>query len=140
MPKEKKEAIIVHFDEEEYYSAVVDLMLFSAGLKLTAAAHTRKDAEKLLKDIAEGKIKPEIAIIDTILQHNHGEGATVAQEIKRVSPNTKLIAYTILDEDEIPWADYIAIKSQLDPERTLLKGLESLLKVQIGTSSTPDLS
>lgn len=124
--------IIVQFDSESYYRSVADLILYPADLQVNYFAYNWKTANSLISLIAAEKIPVDIAIIDTILEHNNDEGAELAGKIKAAAPNVKIIAYTILNDEELPWADYIAIKSNLNPNQTLIKGFNQLLKLELG--------
>lgn len=126
----KKKLTIIQFDSELYYCSVVDMILFNAGAELTKRAVNMRQAEELIQKIEKGEIKPDIAIIDSIIQNNHDEGAQIASRIKKHSPDTKIIAYDITEDDH-PWADYVAIKSSLNPNKTIAQGLGELMGINL---------
>lgn len=125
----KTSKIIIQFESEDFYQAVVNQILYTADIQVAAAARNKREAEQLLGKIIKGEIKPDLAIIDTLLEDNHTEGEKIAAKIKEVSPETKIIAYTIWDE--APWADYHAIKSNKMPAQTITKGLTETLKIDL---------
>jgi CheY-like chemotaxis protein len=129
MSKLKKPEVIIQFDSEEFYRAVVDLILSDNGMGLTATASNKTQTEELLGKIKRGELKPDLAIIDSMLENTHEEGAKIAAALKSVAPDVKIIAYTIIPEQD--WADYVAIKSNKDPNHTLIKGLEELYGITI---------
>lgn len=123
--------IIIQFDSEYYYRSVADLILFKADLSVTYFAYNWKMANALISNIAMSKIPVTLAIIDTILEHNNDEGAEIAAKVRAAAPGVKIMAYTI-DDEPVTWADYVAIKSNLNPNQTLLKGLNQLLELNLG--------
>jgi CheY-like chemotaxis protein len=129
MSKLQKPKVIIQFDSEEFYRAVVDLILSDNGMGLTATASNKTQTEELLGKIKRGELKPDLAIIDSMLENTHEEGAKIAAALKSVAPDVKIIAYTIIPEQD--WADYVAIKSNKDPNHTLIKGLEELYGITI---------
>lgn len=134
---------IIQFEPEDFYHAVVDQMLFGVGLSVNHWARTKADAGKLVQQIEKGEIVPDVAIIDTMLEKNHHEGRVVAQKLREISPKTKLIAYTIVEQEppseditedwkqDHDWADYVAVKSNRNPAQTIAKGLSQILGVDL---------
>ena len=120
------------FESEDFYSAVVNQILFTAEIQVAAVARNKSQAQQLLGKVARGEITPDLAIIDSMLEANHEEGAIIAAKLKELSPKTKLIAYTIIEEQ--PWADYVAIKSNRIPAQTLTRGLSELLGIDFDAS------
>lgn len=125
--------IIIQFESEEFYTAVVNQILFTVDNQVAEIARTKSQAQQLLGKIARGEIKPDLAIIDSMLENNHEEGAIIAAKLKELSPKTKIIAYTIIEEQ--PWADYVAIKSNRIPAQTLTRGLGELLGITFDESA-----
>ncbi len=117
---------IIQFETEDFYRAVAGLILYDLGLELNKYAANLKQADELVKQVEDKKLLPDVAIIDTMLDREHNEGEQIAAALKIAAPEIKIVAYTILEDDQ-PWADYTAVKSNLDPNRTLIKGLEQLL-------------
>jgi hypothetical protein len=125
---EKKKPYIIQFESEDFYRAVTGLILFDLGLEMNKTAADFRQADVLVKQIEEKKLDADLAVIDTLLEREHFEGEQIAAALKAANPKIKIIAYTILPEDQT-WADYTAIKSNRDPNRTLIKGFETLLGV-----------
>lgn len=145
MSKPTKQLTIIQFESEDYYRSVVDLILTSAGQQIAAVARNLAETRQLAADIEAGKLKPDVAIIDTIIENHHGEGAQIAKKLKELVPGIKLIAYTIMKDDgaiadpENPqrnpsndWADYVAIKSNRVPGQTIIRGLDELFGLNLG--------
>lgn len=124
---------IVQFESEDFYRAVVEQLLYTVDMQISSVAKTKKDAEKLIGQIINQEIVPDLAIIDTILEHSHTEGEVIAKKLREISPKTKIIAYTIIPDVE--WADYLALKSGKDAGRTVVKGISELLKIEFPTSN-----
>lgn len=124
---EKEKPVIIQFESEHFYYAVVNQILFTIENKVAAVAKNKAQAQQLLGQIARGEIKPTIAIIDSLLENNHEEGGIIAAKLKELSPETKIIAYTIIEEQ--PWADYVAIKSNRIPSKTITSGLSEILGI-----------
>lgn len=125
--------VIIQFESEEFYRAVVSQLLYTVDMELAATAKSKKDAEKLIGKIINKELTPTIAIVDSLLEDRHSEGEVIAKKIREVSPETKIIAYTILEDVE--WADYVAIKSNRIPSKTIIRGLADLLKIEFPTSN-----
>lgn len=140
---DKKQPTIIQFEPEEFYHAVVDQMLFGVGLEVGHWARTKAEAGKLVQQIERQEIKPDVAIIDTLLEKNHHEGRVIATKLKEILPQIKIIAYTIVEKEpagedvtedwtrEHDWADYVAIKSNRSPTQTIAKGLSDILGVNL---------
>lgn len=140
---DKQKHTIIQFEPEEFYHAVVDQMLFGVGLGVDHWARTKVEAGKLVQQIEKGEIKPDVAIIDTMLEKNHHEGRVVASKLREIAPGIKIIAYTIVEQEppaedvtdewkqEHDWADYVAIKSNRNPAHTISKGLSEILGVDL---------
>lgn len=126
------EKVIIQFESEDFYCAVVNQILYTVDSKVAGIARTKSQAQNLLGKVARGEIKPDLAIIDSMLENNHEEGAIIAAKLKELSPKTKIIAYTIIEEQ--PWADYVAIKSNRIPAQTLTRGLSELIGLTIDPS------
>ena len=124
-----KQYSIIMFEPEDFYISAADLILFTCDQKLSATAKDRAQSQNIISQIKSKKLTPDLAIIEAMIESGENEGEQVAKKLRELVPGIKIIAYTVLDE--ITWADYIAIKSQLDPARTLVKGLVELLKLDI---------
>jgi len=114
------------FDNDRYYSQVVNMILMPAGLTVAAAALGRERAVDLIKAISAGKFVPDIAIIDSLIESNHEEGEKVAAKVKQFAPEVKIIAYTTLKDEPIAWADVIAIKGSKTTETSLIEAFKKL--------------
>ncbi len=132
----KKELCVIQFESEDFYRAVADQILYTVGLEITESARNKKQAAQLLEKIQQQKLKPDLAIIDTILETDHSEGEIIATKLRELSPQTKIIAYTIMDDT--PWGDYLAIKSNRIPDHTLIRGLSELFALQFIPAGTRD--
>ena len=130
-----KNPVIVQFESDPFYKAALDLILFQAGIQLGPVANDIKSTKSILSKIKSGALKPDVAIVDTQIQNNHFEGEKIAKRIREFSPKTKVVAYSIMDD--IEWADYVAIKSNLDQERTIITALSSALNTEI-VKSVPE--
>lgn len=117
---------IVMFDSDRYYQQVVNMILMPAELSVSACALGRERAVDLIKAVSAGKFNPDIALIDTLLESNHEEGVKVAEKLKQFAPDCKIIAYTTLNGEEIPWANAIAIKGSKTSETSLIEALKKL--------------
>jgi len=124
-----KQYTIIMFEPEDFYISAADLILFTCDQKLSATAKNREEAKSIISQIQAKKLVPDLAIVEAMIESEEHEGEQVAKRLRELVPGIKIIAYTVLDE--ITWADYVAIKSQLDPARTLVKGLAELLKLNI---------
>lgn len=102
------------------------MVLMPANLSVSACALGRDRAVDLIKAISAGKFKPDIALIDTLIESNHEEGVKVAEKLKHFAPECKIIAYTTLHDEEIPWADTIAVKGSKTSDTSLIEALKRL--------------
>lgn len=136
----KRQFKVVQFDSEQYYLEVVNLMLFGTDIEVIGTAVGKQNAVGLLSKVKSGDLTPDLAIIDTELEMEHTEGEKVAGKLKEFTPNIKIIAYTILKDEEFPWADYIAIKSNRDPARTIAKTLSEITGAEIAENNQVDRS
>ncbi len=137
MAKLTKPQTIIQFESEEFYRAVVDLIMSNNGMSVAAVASNKPETENLLGRIKRGELKPDLAIIDSLLENTHEEGAKIAAALRSLVPEVKIIAYTIILEQE--WADYVAIKSNKDTNHTLIKGLEELYGITVESNAdVPD--
>lgn len=136
---EKQKPTIVQFDSEDFYVAVVEQALYDVGLELAGKSKSKPQAEKLLEKIVKKEIPmPDLAIVDSFIENSHEEGRVIATKLRELNPKIKIIAYTIIED--IDWADYVAIKSNRVPDKTLIKGLEQLLNVSFESEKDESFS
>lgn len=113
------------FEPDDHYILVANIILFNSGLEILHTAQNEIESRKLISQVEEGKIRPDIAIVSAFVEKHHTDGEKIAKRLKEISPKIKIIAYTILEDQE--WADYTAIKSGKKPEQTLILALKDLL-------------
>lgn len=119
-----KKFTIIQFDEDENYFTVAELICFNMGLEIAATAKTVAQSKKLFEEIQKGNLKPDIAIVNSFLERDHRDGSFVAKKLRELVPDIKIIGFTIIPDED--WADMLAIKSNKDNEKTLIKALAEL--------------
>ncbi len=120
----KKDQVLVQFDFDENYATVVDLICFNLGIDSGKYFRNNADAEKYLMIMSREKNYPDIALISSYLGKGSQDGRNLAEKLRQISPNTKIIAYTA--DDEADWGDYLAIKSSDGQEHSLIAILSKL--------------
>lgn len=131
--------VIVQFESESYYIQVANMILYPFGFELKASAIGKDKAVNLLQRIGQKEIAPDIAIVETMIDASHDEGEKIAKKLREISPATKIVAYTTIKDEEIPWADAVAVKFQRDPSRTLIEALK-LAGLPVEKGKTQDRS
>jgi len=131
MPKESP--VIVQFDADENYLTVADLICFNIGLDIAANASTIDAAKKIITRIENKELKPDIAIISSVIQNSFNEGEKLAKKLREVVPGIKIIAYTEIDDEK--FGDELAIKSGTNTEVTLISALNKLTKKNFKASN-----
>ena len=63
-------------------------------------------------------------MISSYLGKSSLDGKSLAEKIRKISPDTKIIAYTA--DDEADWGDFLAIKSSDGQEHSLIAILSKL--------------
>jgi hypothetical protein len=120
----KKDPVLVQFDFDENYATVVDLICFNLDINSGKYFRNNTDAEKYLSIISKEKNYPDIVLISSYLGKSSLDGKTLAEKIKKLSPDTIVIAYTA--DDEADWGDFLAIKSSDGQEHSLIAILSKL--------------
>jgi hypothetical protein len=111
--------IIIQFDEDDSYFMVVEMICFNLGLELGPKASSIEESRKIVKDIENKKIKPDIAIIANYLGYDFSDGEKLATKLREIAPEIKIIAFST--DSETNWGDYIAIKSGLDQSKSMVQ-------------------
>ncbi|KXK10128.1 MAG: hypothetical protein QY330_01125 [Candidatus Dojkabacteria bacterium] len=131
----EKNPVIIQFDGEENYHTVVDLICYNMQLEIRRHISNVNQARTLFADIESGKLKPDIAIISSFLEKKHTDGSAVAKKLREVSPDTKIIAYTVIEDED--WHDELAVKSGRNPEKNLIEVLTRLTGKDFNFSNAP---
>ena len=111
--------VILQFDEDDSYLMVVDIICFNLGLTLGPKATSIEESRKIVRDIENKVIKPDIAIIANYLGYDFTDGEKLAVKLREIAPGIKIIAYST--DAETSWGDYLAIKSGLDQSKSLVQ-------------------
>jgi len=118
--------IILVFDDDENYSTVLEMVTYNMELEITEYARDIKESRNLIKKIESKSLKPDIAIISPLLGNNFEDGSKLAKKLREISPDIKIIAYTV--DKEIEWGDYLAIKGTQDLSQSIISVLEEITK------------
>ncbi|MBD3363535.1 hypothetical protein GF362_07510 [Candidatus Dojkabacteria bacterium] len=132
----KKNYTIVQFETDDFYHYTLDLVLYNMNQKPAIKVTNKKELRKIVKDIQNKKIKPDVAIIDTYIDIDHDDGEKIAQKLREIYPEIKIIGYSIMETSK--WADYEIIKSNKDQTKTIVKILEKVLGIDFSWANTPD--
>lgn len=135
MAEQTKKYTIIQFDGDPFYKINLELLLESIDQKLAAFASNANEANQVISRVTSGAIKPDVAIIDDYMGNSWQEGEKIAAKIRSISPNTKIIGYSILRDEKPEWADAYAIKSGLDNQQTIVKKLIEVLGIKIELSN-----
>jgi hypothetical protein len=130
------EPVIIQFDDDDNYHAVLDLICFNMNLNVTAFANSVESGRKLFERIEKGELKPTIAIVNSFLERDLGDGAQIAKKLRELVPDIKIIAFTIVPDET--WADVVAMKSSRDQNQTIIKALEKLTGHEFKGSNVDD--
>jgi EAL domain-containing protein (putative c-di-GMP-specific phosphodiesterase class I) len=91
MPRAKRVGVLIAEDDPSVREALSALILSEPRLKLLGTAADTDEAISLAT-----KMQPDVAILDVRMPH--GGGARAARELKRCSPETKLLALSGADD------------------------------------------
>lgn len=116
--------VIVQFDEDENYNTVLELICFGMGLKISAFGKTIAETRSILDRIQRKEIKPDIAIITSMLEVDLNDGRKLEKKLKELVPSIKTIAYSV--DPEVDWGDFKAVKSAKDNTGSIIAVLEQL--------------
>lgn len=131
-----QKAVIIQFESDDFYQNTLDLVLYNMGLDSSIKASNREESKGLIQQIETGKLQPDIALIDTYIENDNEDGKKVAERLRKISPKTKIIGYSIMPTAE--WADYEIIKSNRDSSKTVVKILEEVLGIKFNYSEAED--
>lgn len=126
METEKQKEVIIAICEDDHDTDAIDIILYTAGMQLAKKATNQRQVNQLLDKVHAGEIKPTLAIIDTFVEFNHTDGDKIASQLKEMVPGIKIMAHTVLREDQ-PWAEYTTYKGTEDKEKNLLAGLQHFI-------------
>ncbi|KXK26394.1 MAG: hypothetical protein TR69_WS6001000397 [candidate division WS6 bacterium OLB20] len=127
--------VIIQFDGDENYHTVVDLICFNMDLEVSRHANSIKSARRIFADIEDGKLKPTIAIVASFLERDHRDGSIVAKKLREIAPDIKIIGYTVIEDED--WYDELAVKSNRNPEKTVIDVLARLTRHSFKSSNVP---
>jgi len=128
--------VIIQFDEDDSYFMVVEMICFNMGLEMGPKASSIDESRKLVREIENKKLLPDIAIIASYLGYDFTDGEKLAIKLKEIAPNIKIIAYST--DPETSWGDYLAVKSGLDQSKSLVSILSELTGKTFKTSNIKD--
>lgn len=116
---------IVHFDNTEHDVDSMNLILFNWGIELAGKAYNKKSAKALLEDIKSKKIIPDIAIIDAFVSKSETEGEKLAEIIRDINKDVKIIGYSTYETEE--WADFSVGKGEFKNDNKITDILGELI-------------
>ena len=125
--------VIIQFDEDDSYFMVVEMICFNLGLEVGPKAQSIEESRKIVRDIEDKKLKPDIAIVANYLGYDFSDGEKLATKLKEIAPEMKIIAYST--DKETNWGDYLAVKSGLDQSKSLVQILCELTGKEFKTSN-----
>lgn len=128
--------VVIQFEADDFYSTTLDLVFYNMNLEPPIKVTNKEELRAIFEKIEKKQLIPDVAIIDTFLEINNDDGKKIAERLKKFSPNTKVIGYSIMETDE--WADYSIIKSDRDKSKTIVKILEEALGIKFNYSETDD--
>lgn len=104
-------------------------------LEVSRHANSIKSARRIFADIEDGKLKPTIAIVASFLERDHRDGSIVAKKLREIAPDIKIIGYTVIEDED--WYDELAVKSNRNPEKTVIDVLARLTRHSFKSSNVP---
>ena len=125
--------VIIQFDEDDSYFMVVEMICFNLGLEVGPKAQSIDETRKIIRDIEDKKLIPNIAIVANYLGYDFSDGEKLAVKLKEIAPEIKIIAYST--DKETIWGDYLAVKSGLDQSKSLVQILCELTGKEFKTSN-----
>ena len=131
----EKNPVIIQIDEDENYLTIGELLCYNMGLSISATATTINGAKEILARIQAGRLKPDIAIISSMIEVDMNDGKKLATKLRELVPGIKIIAYSLDKEDD--WGDRIAIKTTKDSKESLISALEDLTGHSFKFSNLP---
>ncbi len=128
--------LIFQFETDEFYHYTANLVLFNFGLEPARWIKDRKELREIIEEIVQGRVKPDLAIIDTYIGLGQTDGQRIATKLRELVPGIKVIGYSIIPTDD--WADFVAVKSNKDNTKTIVKALEEALDRKFNYSQQAD--
>lgn len=132
---ENKNPVIIQVDDDENYLTIGELVCFNMGLNIAAKARTVNEAKEIIARIVAGRLKPDIAIISSMIEVDLNDGRKLAKKLREIVPGIKIIAYALDKEED--WADVIAVKTTKDSKDSLISALEDLTGHSFKFSNLP---
>lgn len=117
-----KDPSIILLEWDENFHIVVDMVLYNMDFKMARYGQNIEQIRNIFKEIEEKKLTVDLAIVASFLGNTHEDGKKAAQKLRQISPQTKIIAYThMVDED---WGDALAIKGTNEISQSLISAIE----------------
>lgn len=132
----KENPVIIQFETDDYYQHILDLVLYNMGLDSAVKVKSIDENKAMFKRIESKNIVPDVVVIDTYMKNDNEDGRKIADRIRQISPNTKIVGYSIMQTNE--WADFEIIKTNRDVEKTIIKVLEQVLEREFNYSDQED--
>lgn len=117
--------VVVQFDPDDHYFTVTDLILSTWGMKLTDTAHNLGSATRIVSKIEKGKLKPDIAIIESYMTKSEQDGKKIAEKLKKLLPEITIVGFSTFETNE--WADHEAIKGLKDSNKIITDILSDII-------------
>lgn len=130
-----KDPVIIQIDDDENYLTIGDLLCYNMGLSISARARTINEAKEIIARIQAGRLKPDIAIISSMIEVDLNDGMKLAKKLRELVPTIKIIAYSLDKEDD--WGDIIAVKTTKESKDSLISALEELTGHSFKFSNLP---
>ena len=125
--------MIVQFDEDDSYFMVLDMICYNMGLKISAYGRNIEESRRIVKNIENKELVPQIAVIANYLGNDFFDGEKLTKKLKELVPDIKVIAF--VTDPETAWGDYLAIKSGQDQSKSLVGILETLTGKKFNASN-----
>ena len=127
--------VIIQIDEDENYLTIGELICFNMGLTISAKAKSIIEAKEIITRIEAKRLKPDIAIISSMIELNLDDGMKLTKKLREIVPEIRIIAYTT--DAEANWGDKLALKTSKDSKETLIRALEEYTKHSFKFSNLP---
>lgn len=116
MPESVKESTktVLIVDDDEEIRHVLRLLCESEGLEVVGEAGNGVEAVPLAL-----KHQPDFVILDYMLPRLDGEGA--AEILRTVTPDSRIVAFSAILEQQPPWADAFLNKERITELMPLLR-------------------
>jgi hypothetical protein len=127
---------IIMFDPDPHYKTVIDLILSTWDMELAGFAHDLNTSKELVAKIENKELKPIIAIVEAHMGKSEFDGKKIADKLREINPKIKILGYSTYETAE--WADFEAIKSLRDTNKTVVDGITKFLKREYSLSNVTD--